>query len=144
MDGGFRLPWLYTAALGLLTAAGKLGDALGPVLVSDAPLLLLVLNANDLHLGLTTPNTHWLPWYIIGTLRRLAEDPVFFLIGWHYSDPRCHALSREFKALCEEDLDSSLGGSSSGFSRATGPSLAESRLSSPFGKQGQPSGRSKS
>eukprot|EP00439_Symbiodinium_sp_Y106_P037852 s1994_g4.t1 len=144
MDGGFRLPWRYTAALGLLTAAGKLGDALGPVLVSDAPLLLLVLNANDLHLGLTTPNTHWLPWYIIGTLRRLAEDPVFFLIGWHYSD-RCHgerypAPSDGFGACA---VQSSLCGGSPGFSWAAEPYQAKPRLSSPFGGQGRPTGSSK-
>eukprot|EP00435_Cladocopium_sp_Y103_P001261 s2018_g1.t1 len=83
---GFQIPWIYTAAIGVLTIAGKAGDAFGPVLVSEWPLSLLVLNSNDLHLGLTSPTTHWLPWYIIGTLRRLAEDPVFFLIGWHYSD----------------------------------------------------------
>ncbi|CAE8617150.1 unnamed protein product, partial [Polarella glacialis] len=80
--GQFRLLWHYTLALGLLTA----GDALGPVMVAEWPLVLLVLNANDLHLGLTAPVTHWLPWHVIGTLRRLAEDPVFFAIGWYYSD----------------------------------------------------------
>ncbi|CAJ1388104.1 unnamed protein product [Effrenium voratum] len=91
----FQLPHVYTAAIGILTAAGKAGDAFGPALVSEWPLWLLALNANDLHLTLTSPGTHWLPWYVIGTLRRLAEDPVFFLIGWHYSDQGLAWLRRK-------------------------------------------------
>ena len=38
--------------------SSQAGDALGPVLL-ERPLLLLLLNSNDLHLGLTALSTHW-------------------------------------------------------------------------------------
>mmetsp|Transcript_12250 Transcript_12250/g.43208 ORF Transcript_12250/g.43208 Transcript_12250/m.43208 type:complete len:261 (-) Transcript_12250:133-915(-) len=95
MDG-FRLPLGYTACIVILTAAGKAGDALGPAWVESRPLTLLALNANDLHLGLTVPGTAPLLWFVIGTLRRLAEDPVFFLIGWHYRDAGLRWLQKRF------------------------------------------------
>ena len=81
---GISLPWVYTAAILLLTIAGKAGDALMPTLLSSQPLLLLALNSNDLHLALTSTTVPIFPWAIVGMLRRLAEDPVFFLIGWWY------------------------------------------------------------
>jgi len=93
------LPWIYTSSLLFLTLAGKTGDALGPVWVETRPLLLLALNSNDLHLALSVPATPALPWYIIGTLRRLAEDPVFYLIGWHYGDTGLRWLQRRFPGM---------------------------------------------
>eukprot|EP01048_Picozoa_sp_COSAG05_P025076 COSAG05_NODE_6205_length_1000_cov_1.571587_1_plen_127_part_00 len=76
-----RLPFCFTGAIIALTIAGKAGDALAPSLVHSFPLLLLALNANDLHLALTATLVPWPPWLVVGMARRLAEDPVFFLIG---------------------------------------------------------------
>lgn len=81
-----KLPLYFTVAIVVLTVAGKAGDALAPTLLVDAPTLLLVLNANDLHLALTANIVPRVPWMVVGMLRRLAEDPVFFLIGWWYRE----------------------------------------------------------
>ena len=70
------LPLVYTIALAVVTIAGKAGDALGPALVGSHPLLLLVLNANDMHLAVTSTTVPLMAWTIVGMIRRLAEDPV--------------------------------------------------------------------
>eukprot|EP00656_Telonema_subtile_P023746 TRINITY_DN25336_c0_g1_i2.p1 TRINITY_DN25336_c0_g1~~TRINITY_DN25336_c0_g1_i2.p1 ORF type:complete len:223 (-),score=36.36 TRINITY_DN25336_c0_g1_i2:215-883(-) len=76
----------FTASILLLTVAGKLGDAFAPALLTDWPLTLLILNSNDLHVSLTSTSVPLLPWFVIALLRRLAEDPLFFLVGWYYRD----------------------------------------------------------
>mmetsp|Transcript_18153 Transcript_18153/g.51830 ORF Transcript_18153/g.51830 Transcript_18153/m.51830 type:complete len:232 (+) Transcript_18153:63-758(+) len=114
----FSLPWRYGVILAVLTIAGKAGDALGPLWVEDRPLTLLALNSNDLHLSLSVPGTHWLPWYTIGTLRRLSEDPVFFLIGWHYRDAGLEWLKRRSPGSA-----ASLEKASSAFARFSGAAV---------------------
>ena len=70
------LPWVYTIALAVVTVAGKAGDALAPALLGSRPLLLLALNANDVHLALTSTTVPVVAWTVVGMIRRLAEDPV--------------------------------------------------------------------
>ena len=76
----------FTAGIVLLTVAGKLGDAFAPALVVEWPLLLLALNSNDLHCGLTSAAVPLGPWFLVTLLRRLAEDPLFFFVGWYYRE----------------------------------------------------------
>lgn len=71
-----NLPWVYTIALAVVTVAGKAGDALAPALLGSQPLLLLALNANDVHLALTSTTVPVVAWTVVGMIRRLAEDPV--------------------------------------------------------------------
>ena len=71
-----NLPWAYTIALAVVTVAGKAGDALAPALLGSQPLLLLALNANDVHLALTSTTVPVVAWTFVGMARRLAEDPV--------------------------------------------------------------------
>jgi len=88
------LPRALAAALVTLTVAGKAGDVLGVALVSGKwALALLALNANDLHCGLTAATVPPLPWFCVALARRLAEDPLFFYIGWTYRD-QALALAR--------------------------------------------------
>ena len=75
------LPWGYTVAIGLATVIGKTGDAFGPTLLTTRPLLLLMLNSNDLHLALSSRVVARVPWFLVGMTRRLVEDPLFFIIG---------------------------------------------------------------
>jgi len=81
-----QLPLYLTLVLVAFMVAGKAGDILAPTLLVDAPLTLLILNSNDLHLALTCNSVKRLPWLLVGTLRRLAEDPVCFLIGFWYGE----------------------------------------------------------
>lgn len=78
-----KLPFAFTGAIIVLTLVGKAGDVLAPSLVGPYPIILLCLNANDVHLALTATNVSLLPWILVGAARRLVEDPVFFLIGAH-------------------------------------------------------------
>ena len=57
------------------------------MLLNSRPLLLLALNANDLHCALTTVSVPVVSWFIVASLRRIAEDPLFFLVGWRYREP---------------------------------------------------------
>ena len=94
MAGELRLQDLAVAvavaalppALFLVFLLGKVGDAFGPALVATRPLLLLVLNANDTFVALTTPNAPLALAFVIATLRRLVEDLLFFAGGWMYGD----------------------------------------------------------
>lgn len=85
----FELPVYFTVGIVVLTIAGKVGDAFAPSLLLDSPSWLLALNSNDLHLALTANTVPRARWMALGMLRRLAEDPIFFLIGkgarWQYT-----------------------------------------------------------
>jgi membrane protein DedA with SNARE-associated domain len=82
-----------------LAIVGKVGDALAPKLIEAAPTLLLFLNANDLHLALTSTTVGPLPWMAIGMTRRLLEDPICFLLGWRYRSGAIRLLAQAFPRL---------------------------------------------
>ena len=73
----------------LVNVASKFGDALAPSLVDTSPLLLIALNANDLHLALTAAGHQvtpvgFVPYFVVGVARRLLEDPLYYYLGWMY------------------------------------------------------------
>ena len=70
--------------LAFVAIVGKIGDAFGLALVNSHPLLLLILNANDLHCALTYFSVSFVPWMLVASLRRMCEDPLFYYIGWKY------------------------------------------------------------
>ena len=88
----------------VVMAIGKLGDALAPGLIdARRPALLLALNANDLHLLLSSvqgcsPAT----WWLIGWSRRVAEDGFYFWLG------RKHGASAAQKLLASLGMDIAL------------------------------------
>eukprot|EP01062_Namystynia_karyoxenos_P042358 TRINITY_DN3095_c1_g1_i1.p2 TRINITY_DN3095_c1_g1~~TRINITY_DN3095_c1_g1_i1.p2 ORF type:complete len:281 (+),score=92.74 TRINITY_DN3095_c1_g1_i1:77-844(+) len=82
-EGIPRATWCMVIAVSLF---GSLGDFLGPYIVGSHPLLLLVINANDLHCGLTAPAVPAALWWPLAAARRLSEDPFFFWIGWRHGD----------------------------------------------------------
>jgi len=70
----------------LLSAAGVAAMALTPVLLRDAPLALLVLEARNRYLLLVADRVDLVPFVVVGVLRRLASDPFYFLLGRWYGD----------------------------------------------------------
>lgn len=67
-------------ALVLVNIVGKVGDVLGPSLVLTQPVVLLLLNANDTHLALTSG----LPTLLalaVSAPRRLGEDILYYYAG---------------------------------------------------------------
>jgi membrane protein DedA with SNARE-associated domain len=69
-----------------LIILSNVGDALAPDLVNSHPLRLLVMNARNRNLILVTNNLDAPSYYIVGTLRLLLADPLFFLLGHWYGD----------------------------------------------------------
>jgi membrane protein DedA with SNARE-associated domain len=71
--------------LGLIVLS-NIGDALAPDLVNSHPLRLLAMNARNRNLILVTNNLDAPSYYIVGTLRLVLADPLFFLLGHWYGD----------------------------------------------------------
>ncbi len=67
-----------------MVICGNIADALWPTLVESNPLLLIGLSAKNRYLVLVVNNVALGWYYLIGTLRLLAPDPLFFLLGWFY------------------------------------------------------------
>ncbi|KAJ9454204.1 hypothetical protein DIPPA_32687 [Diplonema papillatum] len=76
--------FLYGLGVAVVMLIGKVGDAVGPVLVTENPWLLLLLNANDLHCVLTASSISFVPWLLLCAARRMIEDPLFYMLGLHH------------------------------------------------------------
>jgi membrane protein DedA with SNARE-associated domain len=69
-----------------LIILSNVGDALAPDLVNSHPLRLLAMNARNRNLILVTNNLDAPSYYIVGTVRLLLADPLFFMLGHWYGD----------------------------------------------------------
>lgn len=79
------LPLLVVPLVGLVIAS-NVGDALAPTLVNEHPVWLMALNARNRNLVLVVNNVDPLVYFVVGTLRLLLSDPLFYLLGWFYGD----------------------------------------------------------
>jgi len=77
-----------------MVICGYIADALWPTLIESNPLLLIGLSAKNRYLVLVVNNVSLVWYYLIGTLRLLAPDPLFFLIGWFYGQAALRWLER--------------------------------------------------
>jgi membrane protein DedA with SNARE-associated domain len=77
---------LLLVPIGLLIVASNVGSALAPSLVNDQPLLLLALDARIRHVVLVSGSLDAIPYYVVGTLRLLLSDPLFYLLGFWYGE----------------------------------------------------------
>lgn len=80
-----KLTLVAIPIIGLIILS-NVGDALAPDLVNSHPLRLLAMNARNRNLILVTNNLDAPSYYIVGTLRLLLADPLFFLLGRWYGD----------------------------------------------------------
>ncbi len=78
--------WLLVGPLAVLVIASYIGDALAPTLVDTHPLWLIGLNARNRNLVLVTNELDAWSFYLVGTVRLLMADPIFYLIGYFYGD----------------------------------------------------------
>jgi membrane protein DedA with SNARE-associated domain len=76
---------LLVVPIATVTALGTLGTALTPYLAVHHPLVLLVLEARDRNLVLAR-HVALVPYVVVGSVRRLLTDPLFFLLGRDYGD----------------------------------------------------------
>ena len=67
-------------------AAAQLGDWLLPRLIKTNPELLLLLNARLRTLVLVVNEVSPAYYFVVGTMRMLLTDPLFFMLGYWYGD----------------------------------------------------------
>jgi membrane protein DedA with SNARE-associated domain len=79
------LPWLITP-IAVMSVAGIVADAIGPTLVTHHPLLQMFLNPRNRYLLLAAPQIDLVPFFVVGFVRLLLTDPLFFLLGRQYGD----------------------------------------------------------
>ena len=67
-------------------AAAPIGAALFPSLEKDNPALLLILHARLRALIAVVNQVNTVYFFVVGSLRMLVTDPLFFLLGYWYGD----------------------------------------------------------
>ncbi len=91
-----RLALVGAPIIGLIVLS-NVGDALAPDLVNSHPLALLAMNARNRNLVLVTNSLDAPSYYVMGTLRLLLADPLFFLLGHWYGDTAIHWMEQRTK-----------------------------------------------
>ncbi len=89
-----RTLWLIVVPLIGLVIAAQTGDALAPTLVDQHPLLLISLNARNRNLILVVNQVEPLWFFLVGTARLMASDPLFYLLGYFYGDSAVQWVER--------------------------------------------------
>ena len=85
---------LVIGALIAFVVAANLANAFFSVLVDDRPLLFIAMNAQNRNLALASGLLDPWSFYIVGFLRLLAPDPLFFLLGRWYGDAAIRWMER--------------------------------------------------
>jgi len=101
-------PWALIAAIVFFNVIGKIGDAVGPAMVGLRPVSLLLLNASNTHCILTTTTVAFVPWIVIGSIRRFCEDPLYFYAGWKYRKS-CLEMLRKWSPDMADGYDKAEG-----------------------------------
>jgi membrane protein DedA with SNARE-associated domain len=79
----------------ILVIAGWIADLSAVYLVDHHPLWLIGLNARNRNLVLVVNHVDAVPYYVIGTLRLLLSDPLFYLLGYLYGDGAIKWMERQ-------------------------------------------------
>lgn len=96
--GVHTLKLLAVPIVGLIILS-NVGDALAPKLVDTHPLQLLAMNARNRNLILVTNYLDPVSYYVVGTLRLLLADPLFFLVGYWYGDTALAWMEQRTKSF---------------------------------------------
>ncbi|HEV3227435.1 MAG TPA: hypothetical protein VGZ52_11395 [Acidimicrobiales bacterium] len=86
---------LIVAVIVALVVLGWIGDASVGYLVDHHPLWLIALNARNRNLVLVVNHVELVPYYVVGTLRLLLSDPLFYLLGYYYGDAGIKWMERQ-------------------------------------------------
>ncbi len=76
---------LLISGITVVIAAGTIATAFTPTLATRHPLLLITLDARNRMLILAR-RVDLVPFVVVGTLRRMASDPLYWLLGYWYGD----------------------------------------------------------
>jgi membrane protein DedA with SNARE-associated domain len=95
-----------------LVAANQVGNATWATLIDDQPYALLALNSSNKYLIGTTPNSALALALVVATLRLIAPDPLFWMIGHLYRDRAEHWARRVFPGMNKvfDQFDADHGG----------------------------------
>jgi membrane protein DedA with SNARE-associated domain len=96
--GPHTLKLLAAPIIGLIVIS-NVGDALAPQLVNSHPLQLIAMNARNRNLILVTNQLDAVSYYVVGTLRLLIADPLFFLVGYWYGDTALDWMEQRTKTF---------------------------------------------
>ena len=96
-----RVALVVVPIVGLIVAA-YVGDALTTTLANDHPLLLVLLNARSRILVLTTNQLDTFSYYVAASVRLLASDPLFYLLGRWYGDAMIVWVEKRSKTFGEQ------------------------------------------
>ncbi len=89
LDGREPPTWLGPILVAIVAGLWIMGFAtssLAPKLLKDHPLGLMALNPRYRYMVVGAPRIDAAPFYLVGILRLLASDPVYFLLGWVYGE----------------------------------------------------------
>ena len=76
---------LLISGITVVIIAGLIATAFTPTLATKHPLLLITLDARNRMLILAR-RVDVVPFVVVGTLRRLTSDPLYWLLGYWYGD----------------------------------------------------------
>lgn len=85
---------LVVGTLITFVIASYVGNIFMSVLVTERPLLFIALNAQNRNLALAAGELDALSFYVVGFVRLLGPDPLFFLIGRWYGDGAIRWMER--------------------------------------------------
>ena len=89
---------LVIGTLIAFVVAANVGNLFLSVLVTDRPLLFISLNAQNRNLALASGELSAWSFYVVGFLRLVGPDPLFFLLGRWYGDGAIRWMERKAPA----------------------------------------------
>ena len=86
---------LIVAPILVVIVAGYVGNAIHPTLLNNHPLWLVALEPRNRYLLLVAERVDFVPFLVVATVRRLASDPLFYLLGYLYGDRGVRWMERK-------------------------------------------------
>ena len=77
---------LLLVPIACLVVAPNVGNAFFPTLSTNHPLLLLALDARNRNRVLVANQIDAVPYFLVGGVRLLAADPLFYLLGYWFGE----------------------------------------------------------
>lgn len=87
---------LLVAPIIVLVIAANVGNALWPSLVKEHPLLLIALDPRNRWLILVAKRLDPVSFFVVGFVRRVLSDPLFYALGFLYGDRAVRWVERRF------------------------------------------------
>ena len=86
---------LVIAPLIVLVVAANVGNLFFSVLATDRPLLFIALNPSNRNLTLVSTEISAWSYYLVGFVRLVLPDPLFYLLGIWYGDAAIRWMERK-------------------------------------------------